>query len=83
MRAVRAARAGAMQGGCSPWAAPALPTRAQGCGDMLPHCQGGCCDTEQEAKPEDHGIYTNTLCQEEVMGMPSGHFPGQEVSYMF
>ncbi|KAM6050182.1 uncharacterized protein LJ206_017354 [Theristicus caerulescens] len=42
--------------------------------------EGGCSDMEQGPKPENDGIYTNTLCQEEVMGMPGRHFP-EEVSY--
>lgn len=46
---------------------PAVP---QGCRDMLSPCQGGCSDVEQDPKPENDSIYTNTLRQEEVTGMP-------------
>ncbi|XP_014805424.1 PREDICTED: CMRF35-like molecule 3 [Calidris pugnax] len=50
--------------------------------NMLDLAEGDCSDMEQDPELEDPGVYANTLCLEEGMGMPGRHFPGEEVSYM-
>ncbi|XP_074016454.1 CMRF35-like molecule 9 [Numenius arquata] len=62
--------------------APRKPDHGPIYDNMLHLAEGGCSDMEQDPELEDPGTYANTLCLEEVIGMPGRHFPGEEVSYM-